>query len=218
MKNSSAFLFDLDGVIIDTEPQYDVFWKKTGEDYQLGIKNFEQQVKGITLPNIIALYFSHLPEEKQKEVEAANHSFDLQMNIIPIPGVLAFLAELKKAGIKMGLVTSSDNEKLAVVFRKLPIKEYFDTIVSSDRITQGKPHPQCYLLAANDLGVLPENCFVFEDSFNGIKSANAAGMWVIGLSTTNPPESIQNECIKVIPDFQRLSVSSFLEKKDSEWL
>jgi HAD superfamily hydrolase (TIGR01509 family) len=208
MKNKIAFLFDLDGVIIDTETQYDVFWGKMGKDYQLGLKDFEQLVKGTTLPNIIASYFSHLPEEKQKEVEAANRAFDLQMNIIPIPGALAFLAESKKAGIKMGLVTSSDNEKLTTIFHALPIKEYFDTIVSADRITQGKPHPQCYLLAANDLDVLPDQCFVFEDSFNGIKSANAAGMRVIGLSTTNSPESIQKDCIQVIPDFQQLSISS----------
>jgi beta-phosphoglucomutase-like phosphatase (HAD superfamily) len=79
-------------------------------------------------------------------------------------------------------------------------------------IDTGKPHPQCYLLAANDLGVLPEKCFVFEDSFNGIKSANAAGMSIIGLSTTHSPESIQKNCIKVIPDFQQLSVSSLLEE------
>jgi HAD superfamily hydrolase (TIGR01509 family) len=208
MKNNIAFLFDLDGVIIDTETQYDVFWKKMGEDYQLGLQNFEQMVKGITLPNIISLYFSHLPEEKQKEVEAASRAFDLQMNMIPVSGVLTFLAELKKTGIKMGLVTSSDNEKLITVFQALTIKEYFDTIVSADRITQGKPHPQCYLVAAKDLGILPEKCFVFEDSFNGIKSANAAGMRVIGLSTTNSPESIQKDCIRVIPDFRQFAISS----------
>ncbi|MDR0413045.1 MAG: HAD family phosphatase [Dysgonamonadaceae bacterium] len=202
MKNRVAFLFDLDGVIIDTESQYNVFWNKMGTVYQLGINNFEQQVKGIPLSNIISRYFSHLPEETQRQIAADSRTFDAQMDIIAVPGALEFLAELKKTGRKTGLVTSSDDEKLATVFRALPIKGFFDTIVSADRITFGKPHPQCYLLAADDLNAAPEDCFVFEDSFNGIRAGNAAGMKVIGLATTNPPDSIRKDCICVIPDFQ----------------
>jgi HAD superfamily hydrolase (TIGR01509 family) len=201
MRNNIAALFDLDGVLIDTEPQYDVFWKKAGENYQLGITNFERVIKGATFPNIMTNYFSHLSEAEQKKIENANHNFELKMDMIPIPGALAFLAELKKAGIKIGLVTSSDQEKVDVVFKALPIRQYFDTVVSSDRITQGKPDPMCYLLAAKDLDVPPQNCFVFEDSFNGIASGNAAGMKVIGLSTTNSADSIRDKVVQVIPDF-----------------
>jgi HAD superfamily hydrolase (TIGR01509 family) len=199
--SETAFLFDLDGVIIDTEPQYDRFWSKAGKDYESGIENFEKVIKGTTLPNIIANYFSHLSEEKKRELEAANHAFDLQLEMTTIPGALEFLSESKKAGIKTGLVTSSDNEKLKMVFRKLPIRQYFDTVVSADRITKGKPDPMCYLLAAKDLNVSPENCYVFEDSFSGIASGNAAGMKVIGLSTTNPPEDIRDKVRKEIPNF-----------------
>jgi HAD superfamily hydrolase (TIGR01509 family) len=210
MNTNSTFLFDLDGVIIDTEAQYDVFWKKTAEKYQLGIENFENLIKGTTLPNIIAKYFSHLPEAQQKEVETTNRAFDVQLEMHTIPGALEFLAKLKKAGAKMGLVTSSDDTKLEHVFHELPIKQYFDTIVSADRITRGKPDPMCYLLAAQDLGVPPEDCFVFEDSFNGIQSGNAAGMKVIGLSTTNPAESIEKDCVAVIPDFRDIkNISAF---------
>jgi HAD superfamily hydrolase (TIGR01509 family) len=201
MNTNQAFLFDLDGVILDTESQYDVFWKKTAEKYHLGIENFENLIKGTTLPNIIAKYFSHLPEEQQKEVETTNRAFDVQLKMYTIPGALEFLAKLKKTGAKMGLVTSSSDEKLEHVFSELPIKQYFDTVVSADRITRGKPDPMCYLLAAKDLNVLPENCYVFEDSFNGIQAGKAAGMKVIGLATTNPAESIQADCVQVIPDF-----------------
>ncbi|MDR2621556.1 MAG: HAD family phosphatase [Dysgonamonadaceae bacterium] len=196
-----AFLFDLDGVIIDTEPQYDKFWNKAGKDYHSGIENFEKVIKGTTLPNILSRYFSHLQEDKRKELEAANHAFDLQLVMDTIPGALEFLAESKKAGIKTGLVTSSDNEKLESVFRKLPIRQYFDTVVSADRITAGKPDPMCYLLAAKDLNIPPENCYVFEDSFSGIAAGNAAGMKVVGLSTTNSAESIRDKVWKEIPNF-----------------
>jgi len=202
-----AFLFDLDGVIIDTEPQYDQFWSKAGKDYNTGIENFEKVIKGTTLPNILSRFFSHLPEEKLKELEAANHAFDLQLDIIPISGALNFLTETKKTGIKTGLVTSSDNEKLEMVFRKLPIRQYFDTVVSADRITKGKPDPMCYLLAAKDLNILPENCYVFEDSFSGIAAGNAAGMKVIGLSTTHPAGSIRDKVWKEIPNFVGFSMS-----------
>jgi HAD superfamily hydrolase (TIGR01509 family) len=203
MDNNSqiAYLFDLDGVIIDTEPQYDKFWNKAGKDYNSGIENFEKVIKGTTLPNILSRYFSHLPEDKLKELEVASHAFDLQLEMTTIPGALEFLAEVKKVGIKTGLVTSSDNEKLESVFRKLPVKQYFDTVVSADRITKGKPDPMCYLLAAKDLNVPPENCYVFEDSFSGIASGNAAGMKVVGLSTTNPAENIRDKVWKDIPNF-----------------
>jgi HAD superfamily hydrolase (TIGR01509 family) len=210
MKNKIAALFDLDGVIIDTESQYDVFWKKTSEKYLLGIENFEQLIKGTTLPNIIAGYFSHLPEDEQKKIEAANHAFDLHLDMIPIPGVLEFLTQLKEAGVKMGLVTSSDNEKMDTVFAALPIRKYFDTLVTADRVTKGKPDPMCYLLAAEDLHIPPRDCFVFEDSFNGIASGNAAGMRVIGLSTTHPAESICDKVWKVIPDFRNVNYQSIL--------
>jgi HAD superfamily hydrolase (TIGR01509 family) len=211
MKNEIAVLFDLDGVIIDTESQYDEFWRKAGEKYQLGIEKFEQLVKGTTLPTIIANYFSHLSEDEQKQLAAANQAFDLQLKMNPIPGALTFLSESKKAGFKTGLVTSSDDAKLKVVFQALPIRDCFDTLVSADRITRGKPDPMCYLLAAEDLGVHPGNCFVFEDSFNGIVSGNTAGMRVIGLATTNPAESIRDKVWKVIPDFRNCSPYSLLE-------
>ena len=209
MINNTAFLFDLDGVIIDTEPQYDIFWKKTAGKYQLGIENFENIIKGTTLPHILSRYFSRFSETTQQEIAAANQAFELEMNIIPVPGALAFLENVRKAGIPMGLVTSSDDRKIEYVFSRLPIRQYFDTIVSADRITRGKPDPMCYLLAAQDIGIAPENCYVFEDSFNGIRSGNAAGMKVIGLSTTNPVDRIAKDCIQVIPDFRNFSVLSF---------
>ena len=211
MINSVAFLFDLDGVIIDTEPQYDIFWKKTAEKYQLGIENFENVIKGTTLPDIFSNYFSHFPETAQQQVAAENQSFELEMDIIPVPGALIFLEDAKKAGIPMGLVTSSDDSKIEYVFSQLPIRQYFDTIVSADRITRGKPDPMCYLLASQDLEISSENCYVFEDSFNGIKSGNAAGMKVIGLSTTNSADSITKDCVKVIPDFCKFSVKFYLD-------
>ena len=208
--NTTAFLFDLDGVIIDTEPQYDVFWEKIAEKYQPGIENFVNLIKGTTNPEILSRYFSRFPEATQQEILAANQAYELEMAIIPVPGALAFLENVKNTGIPMGLVTSSDDYKLEYVFSRLSIRHYFDTIVSADRITRGKPDPMCYLLAARNLGISPEHCYVFEDSFNGIQAGRAAGMKVIGLSTTNTAQSMAKDCIRVIPDFCGFSVYSVL--------
>jgi HAD superfamily hydrolase (TIGR01509 family) len=213
MVNKIAFLFDLDGVIIDSEPQYDIFWRKTAKDYQLGIENFENVIKGTTMPHIVSHYLSHLPETDQQKIVAANQAYELEMDIIPIPGALDFLESVKNAGIIMGLVTSSDDPKIAYVFSRLPLRNYFETIVSADRITQGKPHPMCYLLAAQDLGISPADCYVFEDSFHGIQAGNNAGMKVIGLSTSNPAESIRPQVWKVIPDFCGFSIESIVSEK-----
>ncbi|MDR2627211.1 MAG: HAD family phosphatase [Dysgonamonadaceae bacterium] len=198
---ANCVLFDLDGVIIDTEPQYDIFWGKMGEDYRLGIANFAHKIKGTTLPNILSTYFSHLSEEEQAELCRKNREWELQMDLPLIPGAMEFIGELKRKGVKTGLVTSSDNIKLKRVFETLHLDGVFDTVVSADRITQGKPDPMCYLLAAADLGVPPEQCIVFEDSFPGIAAGNAAGMAVIGLSTTNTKEAIREMVEMVIPDF-----------------
>ena len=87
-------------------------------------------------------------------------------------------------------------------FGLLHLDNLFDTLVTADRITQGKPDPMCYLLAAKDLNVSPEDCIVFEDSFNGLKAGMASGATVIGLATTNSREDIAPLCHYVLDDFQ----------------
>ena len=117
-----------------------------------------------------------------------------------MPGSIEFIRMLKEHGVQIGLVTSSDNAKVKRAFRLLHLDNLFDTLVTADRITQGKPDPMCYLLAAKDLNVSPEDCIVFEDSFNGIQSGKDAGMRVIGLSTPNPPDSLRYKVYEVIPN------------------
>ena len=95
-------------------------------------------------------------------------------------------------------------------FGLLHLDNLFDTLVTADRITQGKPDPMCYLLAAKDLNVSPEDCIVFEDSFNGTQSGKDAGMRVIGLSTTNPAESLRDQVYEVIPNFEKVTFEDYL--------
>ena len=186
--------FDFDGVVVDTEPIYDIYWNEAGERYQTGIPNFASHIKGTTLPYILDKYFSDRSEEFKEMVTRE---------------AMEFIHLLKSKGVKVGLVTSSDDVKLKRAFRLLKLDNLFDTVVSADRITKGKPDPMCYLLAASDLHVSPADCLVFEDSFAGIQSGTNAGMRVIGLSTTNSEESLKDKVYQVIPDFQNITFEDY---------
>lgn len=206
MEDNICVLFDMDGVMIDTEPQYDIFWKHAGDRYNVGISNFEKVIKGTTLPNILKKYFSHLTQDELNNLSENLDKFEANMKFEEIPGSVAFVNKLKSKGIKVGLVTSSTDTKLIAVNKAKQFDQLFDTIVSATRVAEGKPNPRCFLLAAEDLGVDPKNCVVFEDSFAGIEAGKAAGMKVIGLSTTNSADSLNDKCCKVIPNFKDFSI------------
>ena len=206
LKNLYA-LFDMDGVVIDTESQYDIIWRAIGKKYLPEIDGFEKMIKGTIMLNILSKCFSHLSEDELQNLIRMHDEFERNMTYPEIPGAISFIQSLRKAGIPTGLVTSSGEEKVMAVSEKFHFDTLFDTVVSAQRISEGKPNPMCYLLAAQDLGANPSNCFVFEDSFAGIQAGTSAGMKVIGLSTTNSKESLQDKTLMVIPDFRNFSIS-----------
>lgn len=201
MKNITCALFDMDGVMIDTEPQYSVFWKQTGEKYKVGIANFETLIKGTTMPNILKKYFAHIPNRKINELITDHDRFEEHMSFPEIPGSIAFVQALKEQGIKVGLVTSSSDTKMDAVNKAKQFDKLFDTIVTASRVKIGKPNPECYLMAAEEIGIDPANCIVFEDSFAGLEAGNAAGMTTIGVATTHPANTLSGKCDKVINNF-----------------
>lgn len=204
-------LFDFDGVVVDTEPIYDIFWNEAGKRYGLGIDNFAAIIKGTTLPYIMDKYFADRSEEFRQMVVNESTAYESTMPLPAMPGSLEFLHLLKEKGVRIGLVTSSDDTKIERAFKLHHLENMFDTVVTADRITKGKPDPMCYLLAASDLGVSPADCLVFEDSFAGIQAGTAAGMRVIGLSTTNPAESLKDKVYEVIPNFEKITYEDYLK-------
>lgn len=204
-------LFDFDGVVVDTEPIYDIFWNEAGKRYGLGIDNFAAVIKGTTLPYIMDKYFSDRSEEFRQMVIKESTEYESTMPLPAMPGSMEFLHMLKDKGVQIGLVTSSDDTKVARAFKLHHLENMFDTVVTADRITKGKPDPMCYLLAASDLGVSPADCLVFEDSFAGIQAGTDAGMRVIGLSTTNPVESLKDKVYEVIPNFEKITYEDYLK-------
>jgi HAD superfamily hydrolase (TIGR01509 family) len=108
-----------------------------------------------------------------------------------IEGFEKLVRDLHNHGVKTAVVTSSNIPKMESVYRYQPaFKSLFDAILTSEDFEHSKPDPDCYLKAAERLGVLKDECIVFEDSFNGLRSGRSAGMKVVGLATTNSVASI----------------------------
>lgn len=196
-----AALFDLDGVIFDTESQYSHFWKSIGKKYHLGIDDFEIKIKGQTLSRIFDVYFSHLQSE-QLEIIALLNEFEKNMAYNYVPGIISFVSALKRSSIKTAIVTSSNLDKMKNAYRMHPeIENCFDAILTAENFGHSKPHPECYLKGAEILKVNPAECAGFEDSFNGLKALRAAEMFTVGLATTNRADAIADYCDLLIDDF-----------------
>lgn len=211
MSNNTAVLFDLDGVLIDSEGLYTAFWAETGRIFGVPSPTFAADIKGTTLKSILN-YFPG--EELKAKVIQRIHDFEDTMQYQLFPGVEDFLKALKQAGIPTAIVTSSDEVKMACLYSQLPIlREMVDVVIDASMVTRSKPDPQGYILAAEKLGRAPENCYVFEDSLQGLEAGRSAGATVIGLATTNSVEAVQPRCDYLLPSFVGLSVSELLNIK-----
>lgn len=194
-------LFDLDGVVFDTEPQYSVFWGGECRRYHPEQPGLENIIKGQTLTQIFDRYFNDVADEQPAIVERLN-AFEAQMHYDYVNGFEAFIKDIREQGVKTAVVTSSNQEKMNSVYRQRPeFKTLFDAVLTSEDFDESKPSPDCYLKGAARFGANPEDCVVFEDSFNGLKSGRAAGMFVVGLSTTNEAEKISPLADVVIKDY-----------------
>lgn len=195
----SIALFDLDGVILDTEGSYTAFWDDYGSRH-FSEKDFGLKIKGQTLVKILGDYF---PEENErKAITDAINDFERNMSYPFVPGVENYIKSLKSNGIRTAVVTSSNLLKMDNVYRCHPgFREMFDMILTSEDFSESKPSPYCYLKAMRLFGAGPEDCVVFEDSLAGLQAARASGAFVTALTTTNPEEVVRNYADLVIRDF-----------------
>ena len=195
----SIALFDLDGVILDTEGSYTAFWDDYGSRH-FSEKDFGLKIKGQTLVKILGDYF---PEENErKAITDAINDFERNMSYPFVPGVENYIKSLKSNGIRTAVVTSPNLLKMENVYRCHPgFREMFDMILTSEDFSESKPSPYCYLKAMRLFGAGPEDCVVFEDSLAGLQAARASGAFVTALTTTNPEEVVRNYADLVIRDF-----------------
>ena len=212
MKQMKAALFDLDGVVFDTEPQYTVFWGSQCRLYHPEHPGLEHEIKGSTLTQIYDRWFSGELAQEQPVITQRLDAFEAQMTFEYIAGFEALIADLHAHGVKTAVVTSSNIPKMESVYRAQPsFRQLFDAILTSEDFAHSKPHPDCYLRAAARFGADPSECVVFEDSFNGLKSGRAAGMKVVGVATTNSAESIASLSDIQITDYENVGYEQLMK-------
>ncbi len=204
-----AALFDLDGVLVDSEPLYSDFYDNIARIHNLGVENFSQIIKGSTIAKILSDFF---PTDQMKEdVVRRLNEFELSMPFPVFDGVVQFVEELRSRGIPAVIATSSAPEKMTQLYRRLPdFASLFDDVVTGADVKKSKPDPECYLLAAKLVGCEPENCYVFEDSINGLAAGMASGATVIGLTTTLPASALKGKAHKLIDGFKGFTVDCML--------
>jgi sugar-phosphatase len=210
--NIEAVIFDMDGVLIDSEPlwkiaMFDVF---SSLGSTLTAQDFQRTV-GLRIDQVVE-YWNH---EDQWEIDdihsVVNQIIDRMVVLIsenpyPLPGVIDTLDYLSKTDIKIGLATSSPQRLINTVLKYLHIAHYFDAVHSAEFERYGKPHPEVYLKTAESLGVKPNKCLVIEDSLNGVISGKAAMMRVVCI-----PEKTHVPNPKlIVADFHFNSMSDFL--------
>lgn len=203
-----AFLFDLDGVIIDSERSYSNFWRGITEIYPTGIENFERVIKGTTLTDILERYFT---EDVRADVEHRCWELEKVIKYGYEEGALELLKELKRREIPTALVTSSDRVKMDHLWLQLPeLKELLSVIIDGDMVEKSKPDPEGYLKAAGMVNSLPSRCVVFEDSLTGVKAGRAAGAYVVGMTQTLGAEKIAPFADEVLDTLTQLQLEQLI--------
>lgn len=184
-----GFIFDLDGVIVDTAGYHYLAWKKLAD--QLGIEFNEEQnerFKGVSRQRCLEIllelgglkvsqqqFDAWLAEKNEDYLSYINEMDSSEI----LPDVTKVLNYLKDRQIPMALGSASKNAR--PILEKVKLLPYFNTVVDGNEVSKAKPDPEVFLRAARDLGVSPEDCVVFEDAVAGIEAANLAGMTSIGI-------------------------------------
>lgn len=206
-----GFLFDLDGVIIDSEPEYTRIWAQINKEFPTGIQDFEHVIKGCTLSKI--LEENYKDDDVRSAVSSRLHELEDKMKYNYMPHAHEFLDILKERKLLCVLVTSSDNKKMTHLYDELPeIKDYFSFIVTGDLVKNSKPSPEGYLLGAAKIGCHPQNCVVFEDSLQGVMAGNNAGAYVVGMEGTLPADILAPFSHIIIKGFDELNLNDLILK------
>lgn len=208
---SIAALFDMDGVIVHTNPYHKKAFKIFLEKHNVSLTDEElkEHVYGRTNAEIFPYIFKD-EYTGEKGEEWANEKESLFRELYkddakPVPGLIDFLEELKKAEIKSAVGTSAPVENLDFVMEALGLRKYFDAFLHSADVSEGKPNPEIYLKAADRLKANTDSCVVFEDSIAGVKAGLNAGMKVVAVATTHSAEEFEGAHY-VIKDFEGFTV------------
>jgi beta-phosphoglucomutase len=219
-----AALFDMDGVLVDNYRYHTDAWLQFANRYGRTITpdQYAQYINGRiaadSMPYVMqreleAEEISSLTEEKEviyRELYAPS--------LAPTNGLIPFLQDLQARTVPMAVGTSAPVSNIAFTLDGVGIRSYFSAVVDASMIHRGKPDPEIYLTAAQQLGVPPERCVVFEDAFSGIEAGLRAGMCVVGLATTHTRDELATaKAHLIIDNFTQISYEDLAKLVDGNW-
>ena len=206
-----GILWDLDGVLLDSEGKYSIFWARMEEEHPTGIDNLASYIKGFHLNRIMSYFES---EEVRQRILDELLAFERDMVYEFFPGAIELVKQLRAAGIPMAIVTSSDRKKMQSLYSQHPeFPTLFDHIITGDMVTKAKPDPDCYLMGAKLLGIDIKDCIVVEDSRNGLIAGRESGARVIGIATTLSREAVNELSDMTLDSIGQLSVEQMLNTR-----
>jgi beta-phosphoglucomutase family hydrolase len=218
-ENNIAFIFDMDGTVVDNMRVHNQTWQTVlaDEGVQIDIDDFNRQTTGKKTPEILRQYLG----EKATTAEItriAEKKEDIYRQVFrpylrAIAGLTGFLEEARRLHIPVGLATSAGKTNIEYTLSGTGLKPYFDVLVGGDEVLQGKPDPEIFLMTARRLGVDARRCLVFEDALLGIEAACRAGMQAVAITTTIPARDFVGVCpvVEIAGDFLDLHPSQFFQ-------
>jgi beta-phosphoglucomutase len=211
-----GFLFDLDGVIVETAGFHYQAWRQMANDLGFDIsKEFNEKLKGVSRVDSLNLILKHGGIELSEEEKAAlatkknDNYLSLVSQMTPddiLPGVKDFFAQIKQTDIKISLGSVSKNSKM--ILEKVGLLNEFDAIIDGTNISKGKPDPEVFLKGAIALGLENNECLVFEDAVAGVEAGINAGMKVVGIGQAE----VLNKANLVLSGFEGVELNTLLEK------
>ena len=211
-----AVIFDMDGVLVDSQPYHFKADIETMSEYgvvkdQKFYEKFAGTLTSDRMRILKDLFKLDIPvEEMVKKREDMILEIMAREDIKPVSGIPEFLKSIKNRGLKTAVASSSGYDLIGLILSRLGISEYFDSITSGNDVKRGKPSPDIFLLAAERIGAEPSECLVVEDSENGVRAAKAAGMTALGY--VNPTSG--NQCLDmadfITDDFKKVNIEMFM--------
>lgn len=182
-----AVIFDMDGVLVDSEPMWRIVMVKGFRGVGLDFTEADcRKTTGMRLDEVVKFWHKKHQWESKSVFELHDEIIDdlclmIEEKGVPIVGAVEAVEFFKSHKMKIGLASSSNNKLINTVIKKLGIAKHFDAVHSAEYLPYGKPHPQVFLECAHSLEVHPEECLVIEDSVNGVIAAKAAKMKAIAV-------------------------------------
>ena len=210
MNKDIAVIFDMDGVICHTNPYHSMAFREffSTRDLAPTDEEFAQHMFGKSNKYILT-HFLNRPVEGAEFLAMEEEKEGLFRKIYaphvdPIAGFMPFINNLNANGVKLGVATSAPLANLELILSKVLVRDLLGSILGSEDVKKHKPDPEVYLKSAANLGVTPEQCVVFEDSFSGVSAGLNAGMKVVGVLTSHTKEELP-PCSFYINDYKELS-------------